>query len=88
MHVITRKRLNEFAAKYPETKTALAHWYRLAKGNVFSNFAELRSIFPAADQIGRLTVFNVAGNKVRLIAALHYKSTENLYSCSAHTLGI
>ncbi|MDJ0594434.1 MAG: hypothetical protein QNJ72_31410 [Pleurocapsa sp. MO_226.B13] len=24
MHVITRKRLNEFAARYPETKTALA----------------------------------------------------------------
>ena len=72
MHVITRKRLNEFAEKYPETKTALAHWYRLAKHNVFSNFADLRHIFPSADQIGRLTVFNVAGNKVRLVAALHY----------------
>lgn len=38
----------------------------------FSSFAELRSIFPAADQVGRLTVFNIGGNKARLIAAIHY----------------
>ena len=28
--------------------------------------------FPHADQIGKLTVFNIGGNKVRLIAAIHY----------------
>jgi mRNA interferase HigB len=72
VHVLTRKRLNDFAAKYPETKTALAHWYSLAKRNDFSNFAELKIIFPSADHVGRLTVFNIGGSKVRLIAALHY----------------
>ena len=72
MHVITRKRLNEFAEKYPETKTALAQWYSLAKNNNFSNFAELKAIFSSADQVGKLTVFNIGGNKVRLIAAIHY----------------
>ena len=29
-------------------------------------------IFPSADQVGKLTVFNIGGNKVRLIAAIHY----------------
>lgn len=72
MHVITRKRLNEFAEKYPETKTALAHWYGLAKRNEFSNFAELRNVFSSADKVGKLTVFNLGGNKVRLVAAIHY----------------
>jgi len=72
VHVITRKRLNEFAEKYPEMKTALAHWYDLAKRSDFSSFAELKVMFPSADQVGKLTVFNVGGNKVRLIAALHY----------------
>lgn len=38
----------------------------------FASFAELRTIFPSADQVGKLTVFNVGGNKVRLIAAIHY----------------
>ena len=72
MHVITRKRLNEFAEKYPETKTALSQWYHLAKHNDFSNLAELRAIFSSADTVGKLTVFNIGGNKVRLIAAIHY----------------
>jgi len=72
MHVITRKRLNEFADKYPEAKSALSHWYRLIKQSNFRSFAELRSLFPSADQVGKLTVFNIGGNKVRLIAAIHY----------------
>ena len=72
MHIITRKRLNEFAALYPETKTALAQWYETVKKNRFDNFAELRAMFPAADQVGKLTVFNIGGNKVRLITAIHY----------------
>ena len=72
MHVITRKRLNEFAGKYPETENALADWYRLMKPNDFSNLAELRSMFSSADKVGKLTVFNIGGNKVRLIAAIYY----------------
>jgi mRNA interferase HigB len=72
MHVITRKRLNEFADTHPETRSSLAHWYQSVKNNHFSNFAHLRETFPSADQVGKLTVFNIAGNKVRLIAAIHY----------------
>jgi mRNA interferase HigB len=72
MHIITRKRLNDFAACYPETRTALAHWYQLMKHSNFASFAELRTIFPAADRVGKLTVFNIGGNKIRLVAAIHY----------------
>ena len=72
MHVITRKRLNEFAAKHPQTRSALAHWYRLVRNARFQSFVELRRAFPGADLVGQFTVFNVGGNKVRLIAAIHY----------------
>ena len=72
MHVITRKRLNEFAEKFPETKNALAEWYRLMKQNNFDSIAEIREIFPSADKVGKLTVFNIGGNKISLIAAIHY----------------
>ena len=72
MHVITRKRLNEFADKHPEARSSLTHWYQLVKRNNFSNFAQLRETFPSADQVGKLTIFNIGGNKVRLIAAVHY----------------
>jgi len=64
MHVITRKRLNEFAKLYPDTRNALAQWYKLIKQNEFSSFVELRELFPSADQVGKLTVFNIGGNKI------------------------
>ena len=72
MHVITRKRLNEFAKLHPDTRNALAQWYKLVKQNNFESFVELRELFSSADQVGNLTVFNIGGNKVRLIAAIHY----------------
>ncbi len=72
MHIITRKRLNDFAAKHPDTKTSLQHWYRLMKVREFTSFVDLRTAFPSADQVGKLTVFNIGGNKARLIAAVHY----------------
>jgi mRNA interferase HigB len=74
MRIITRKRLNDFADSYPETKTALQHWYKTIKDNNFNSFNELKTLFPHADQVGKHTVFNIAGNKVRLIAAIHYNS--------------
>ena len=64
--------MNEFAARHPETRSALQHWYREMKKRNFSSFAELRTVFPAADHVGKVTVFNIGGNKARLVAALHY----------------
>jgi len=72
MHIITRKRLNEFAEKHLETKSALAHWYQLMKQGSFNSLAELKTVFKSADQVGKLTVFNIGGHKVRLVAAIHY----------------
>ena len=72
MHIITRKRLNEFAAKYPNAEPGLAHWYRTLRPATVHSFMELRALFPSADHVGKLTVFNIGGNTARLIAAIHY----------------
>lgn len=78
MHIITRKRLLEFAKKYPDCLTALESWYRIAKHTDFKSFADLKQTFPAADKVDRFTVFNIGGNKARLIAAVHY-NTQKIY---------
>ena len=78
MHIITRKRLLEFAKKHPDCSTALESWYRIVKHTDFNSFAELRQTFPSGDIAGNLTVFNIGGNKARLIAAIHY-NTHRVY---------
>ena len=78
MHVITRKRLLDFAEEHPNTSLVLDTWYRIIKKSEILNFSQLREIFPSADKVDNLTVFNIGGNKIRLIAALHY-NTQCLY---------
>lgn len=38
----------------------------------FINFDALRLTFPSADKVGDLVVFNIGGNKYRLIASIHF----------------
>ena len=70
--MISRKRLRDFAHRYPDADGPLAAWYRIMKHMNFSSFGELKRTFGSADKVGSLTVFNVAGNRYRLVAAVHY----------------
>ncbi|MBW2245781.1 MAG: type II toxin-antitoxin system HigB family toxin [Deltaproteobacteria bacterium] len=72
MHIISRKCLLELAKKHHDYSAALESWYRIVKRTDFNSFDELRQTFPGADKVGNLTVFNIGGNKARLIAAIHY----------------
>lgn len=76
MHVITRKRLNEFVEDKDKTaEPALERWYRRMKQNNFQNPNELLQVFPrhSVDQVDGLTVFDIGGRTaVRLIADIHY----------------
>ncbi len=72
MHIISRKALRDFWEQYPEGQTALSRWYKVMLHTDFENFAELRQTFPSADNVGDWIVFNIGGNKYRLIASIHF----------------
>ena len=77
MRLITRRRLLEFAARYPDAAEALRAWSTVARQMQWRNLAEVRRQYPHADEArvasGRpVTIFNVRGNRYRLIVAIHY----------------
>lgn len=74
MHIITRKRLLEFAKKHSDSAEPLDRWYRIIKQSNYNSFSELRKTFSKADQAGNFTVFNIGGNKYRLIAYIVYSA--------------
>ncbi len=39
----------------------------------WSNLIEVQSIFPKAEAVGNFTVFNIKGNKYRLIVSINYE---------------
>jgi mRNA interferase HigB len=75
MHVITRKRLLEFGGTHPDAITPLDVWYRLVKAGQFGSWAALKETFRTADNLGKgLVVFDIGGNKYRLVAYVRYTS--------------
>ncbi|MGG6241915.1 type II toxin-antitoxin system HigB family toxin [Nodosilinea sp. AN01ver1] len=72
MHIITRARLAAFWEKHPDSKTSLLLWYKLTLTVRWQNLTEVRRVFPTADPVGNLTVFNIGGNKYRLITLIDY----------------
>ncbi len=78
MHIISRKALKNFAKQHPDSETTLNTWFRIVKTNNFKNFSMLRQVFPSADKVGHLIVFNIGGNKYRLIASIHF-NRQKLY---------
>ena len=73
MHVISRKRLKEAAVRHPELETALDAWFRIAKTPSWQNLIDVRDTFANADAVDKWTVFNIKGNKYRLIAEINYR---------------
>lgn len=72
MHIISRKALRIFWTTHPDSQTLLLRWYRIIKRSTFRTFAELRVSFPSADMMNDLVVFNIGGNKYRLVASIHF----------------
>jgi mRNA interferase HigB len=72
MHFITRRRLREFWVEHPSAKRPLMAWYTQTKHAQWQSLVDVREIFPSADQVQRLTVFNIGGNKYHLITRIEY----------------
>ena len=76
MHVISRKKLLEFWSKHPDSEGALKTWFHEAKSANWKNSAELKAKYRIASIVSsERVVFNICGNKYRLVARINYKSS-------------
>jgi mRNA interferase HigB len=76
VHVISRTRLREFWEQYADAESSLRLWYTRTKRASWHNLAEMKNDYPSADLVGRFTVFNIGGNKYRLIVRIEYERLE------------
>ena len=77
MRIIKRSTLAAYGQRNPQAETGLLGWHKLAKKSRWTCLPDVRATFPHADGVtvasGRsVVVFNIAGNKYRLITAIHY----------------
>jgi mRNA interferase HigB len=74
MNVISFRRIREFASAHRDAGASLKAWFTTVKKSHWRNFADLKQTYPTADIVTRHTVFNIKGNKYRLISRIVYRS--------------
>jgi len=72
LHVVSRKKLLEAAAKHRDLSEPLDVWYRITKKAEWKNLMDVRRVFPTADAVEKFTVFNIKGNAYRLVTEINY----------------
>lgn len=74
MVILSYGTIRDFARIHPDAADSLNNWYAITERSDWANFNELRTIFGSADAVGNdLYVFNIKGNRYRLIARIIFK---------------
>jgi mRNA interferase HigB len=74
MRIISRKALRVFWEAHPDARQPLQTWYADVKSAHWRSPSDLKHIYQTASFVGRnRVVFNIRGNKYRLIVAVQYK---------------
>lgn len=75
MRIISVKRLKEHwqLANRGDSEEQLKAWYAIAKEAHWNHFADVKEQFRSASAVGDRVVFNIAGNKYRLVTYINYE---------------
>ena len=75
MRVIARKTLKLFWEKHADAEQPLKAWFHEAKTAQWKSYADIKSDYRSADVLpGNRVVFNIRGNRYRLIVHIHYQT--------------
>jgi mRNA interferase HigB len=79
MRVISKKKMKSFWSRHSSAKKVLGKWYEIVTAANWTSLTDIRNTYPHADEVktdkgSRVIVFNVGGNKFRIISAIHYRS--------------
>jgi len=72
MHVVSHKAIRIFSETHADSRNALDRWYRVVKRAVWNNYADVKLLFNTADSVPPYMIFDIGGNKYRLIAQINF----------------
>jgi mRNA interferase HigB len=73
MRIISPKKLRQFVATHPDARTPLDAWQKTTRDADWQSFDDVKAVFgKRADRYKQYLIFDIGGNKYRLIAVIHY----------------
>lgn len=74
--IISKRTIREFWERYPDAEEALKAWHAEAKAADWQNPADIKAQFGNASILkDSRVVFNICGNKYRLIVKINYPAS-------------
>lgn len=70
---MSKAALTAFAKQKPESLEPLLRWFHVVKAARWNSLADTKRDFPQTDYVAPFSVFNIGGNKYRLIATIKYR---------------
>jgi mRNA interferase HigB len=68
------ERIAAFGGKHSNMKGALNRWIETVEAADWKSPVDMKKTFRSGDVVGKQTVFNIGGNKCRLVALVQYES--------------
>lgn len=73
MRIISERTLRQFTETNASSRSSINEWIRIVRAADWSNFADIKRTFNSADICRQCVVFNVGGNKFRVIAKIAFR---------------
>ncbi len=75
MRVIARKTLKDFWRAHADAEQPLKAWFAEASATKWKSFQDIKKSYRSADVLpGNRVVFDIKGNRYRLIVKIHYNT--------------
>jgi mRNA interferase HigB len=75
MRVVAKKVLREFWERFPDAEDALKTWFAEAERSTWSTPGDIKAQYRSASILkDSRVVFNICGNKYRLVSKISYKN--------------
>ena len=78
MRIVKPSTIRHYRQRYPDAQAFLDNWLKVARVAEWQSILEVRRQYPHADAAtvasgNTVTIFNVAGNKYRLVVSIKYR---------------
>lgn len=74
MHLISAGKLKEAASEYSDAVEIVKNFAKKVELSSWQNLIEVQADYRSAEAVGNFTVFNIKGNRYRLILSIDYEA--------------
>ena len=73
MKIIGKTAITEFSSTHKDAVEPLLHWLGVTRRAAWRHIADVHADFPHADAVDTFTIFNIGGNRYRLVSVIKYR---------------